>query len=1119
MPAVVRVLCGPARSGKTQRLLDRYRTLAREAPGAVLWLAPTRRALEGVRRQLAETGGGLTANLFTFQDFADEIVRCNDATVRPLSHLQRRLLAEELVAELHARGQLGHFHRIIDTRGFGESVFALLAELKQNEIWAGDFSRAVVRRALTAPGGQILPKEEQCALLYGAYQERLVRHRLFDLEGRFWYARELLHRKVRRPFEHVRAVFLDGCTDFTRTQGEILTEVAGWIEELWVTLPDDASADRAETFRRSRATLARLQPLTPVVERLPRADRARRNGAGGEGEHVPCGLAHLERELFRPLKQVNRATDAAGLLLIEAPGAVGETRMVARQIKRLLLEGVQPDDILVTLRNLAPYADLVREVFAEYGIPHDVEGTEPILRNPAIATLLRALRLPDEEWSFAQVTALLRSGYFRPDWPAARVCPDIAQHGEALLRLLGEPRGRDVYLRAVRRWAESVPPALEDEQAEQSRRQRTHELAKRCRAFLEQFFHTWDAAPLRAPLADHVAWLHRLTGELGLARAAAASTADAAALAYLGDELQRWLRLDQGFHPDGRPLERSQFHRLLTTLAAEAGLARTPRGPGRVRVLSAPLARALHADHVFVMGLGEGSFPRLAAESFFDEQERQALRQEGLAFPPLEDLLSDEMLLFYQVVTRARRRLVLSYPAVDEKGQALLPSSFLERLRDCFAPGAVPRETRRMLIEGYDRDSPLSPAELRVQAALHGEGLKDHGWRPVGGAPETSPPGHHPWALDSPPDLCANLADAAELARLRFHAADHNSYDGLLRDPAVIAEVRRMFGPERILSPTALENYIACPFKFYLDNVLRLEPLEEPSEEIESTDRGLAFHRALARLHTQLRQAGVHEPAEEVDAHLAQRLAEAIDECAVRASPAGAALWRLEGQRLQRMARRYRPHWQKFVEPWVPRGVRPRPEFFEVGFGLPAADGEAMHGPLVIADGDVEVRVSGRIDRVDVADLPGGGVGFWIIDYKTGRAAYYTGGDLKEFRKLQLMLYALAVEQVLLAAKEARPLGMAYWLVTDSGPKVALPAWPQRHVAWLDEAEAWRKVRQTLRQWIVTLVTRIRGGEFPLRPRSEHCSQTCDYAQVCRISQVRAVVEKKAWQLPLPVIG
>ena len=119
------------------------------------------------------------------------------------------------------------------------------------------------------------------------------------------------------------------------------------------------------------------------------------------------------------------------------------------------------------------------------------------------------------------------------------------------------------------------------------------------------------------------------------------------------------------------------------------------------------------------MGMGERGFPRLnAPEPFFDEAERQALRQAGLDISCMSDLMAEEMLLFYQIVTRAQRRLVLSYPAVDERGQALLPSSFLSAVLDCFDSGTVPVERRSMLIEGYDRDEPLAPAEYRVQLAM-----------------------------------------------------------------------------------------------------------------------------------------------------------------------------------------------------------------------------------------------------------------------------------------------------------------------------------------------------------------------------------------------------------------
>jgi hypothetical protein len=142
-------------------------------------------------------------------------------------------------------------------------------------------------------------------------------------------------------------------------------------------------------------------------------------------------------------------------------------------------------------------------------------------------------------------------------------------------------------------------------------------------------------------------------------------------------------------------------------------------------------------------------------------------------------------------------------------------------------------------------------------------------------------------------------------------------------------------------------------------------------------------------------------------------------------------------------------------------------------------------------------------------------VGFWIIDYKTGRASHYTGTDLAEFRRLQLTLYALAVEAVLLAGQQARPLGMAYWLVGEGGPKVALPG--RNATGWLEDRGRWPAVRRQLERWVLTLVRNIRSGAFPLEPRSEHCTQTCSFGQVCRITQARSV--GKTWTLPLPVVG
>ncbi len=420
MTAAVHVLCGPARTGKTRRMIERYRVCLADTPGGALWIGPTVRAVEALReRLLAETAALCCPRLCTFQDVVQEIVRINDPEARPLTAAQRRLLAEDVIAELSGGGRLAHFADVADARGFTDGVLGLLTDLQRNAVPPEDFARR-------AGAGD---KQRQCAQLYAHYQGELQRQNLHDSDGTAGRACDLLRRGLRRPFDEVRAVFVDGFSDFTRPQHEFLELLCRWVEELWVALPGEADGQRADLFARPRETLERLRRLVSGGRQPPDSTSSQRPSAGISGltpPARPAGLLHLERQLFRPIRAVEQSADPAGVSLIEAPGVLGEARLVVRRIKRLLLDGAAADDILVVVRDVSPYADVLTEVFDEYGVPVEVDGVEPLTRNPAAALLLRAARLLDDDWPFAGVTALLRNTYFRPRWPEADG-PDLPQ--------------------------------------------------------------------------------------------------------------------------------------------------------------------------------------------------------------------------------------------------------------------------------------------------------------------------------------------------------------------------------------------------------------------------------------------------------------------------------------------------------------------------------------------------------------------------------------------------------------------------------------------------------------------------------------------------------------------
>jgi ATP-dependent helicase/nuclease subunit B len=1105
MAATVHILYGPTGSGKTARLLAEYHQRAQAGLGAALWLAPTGRAAEAVLQRLLDhpqSGSKaphalLCPQVITLADFAAELIRHNNPAGRPLSPVEQRLIIAELVARQHQRGDLSYFASIAETAGFAEAVLGFLDELNELGMRPDEFSRVASEAGGRGSGRPT--KLRQCAELFRHYQRQLDKEFLLGGPAQIQRAARLIHQGKTTPFDGVRSVFLDGFVEFTTAEKALVRELSAWVEELWVALPGDEEARRKELFTHAaqlRGWLEEVAPAARFVTHSPATDAR------------PTGIRHLERALFVERPEV--AADGAGLELIEAPGAVGEARLVARRIVGLLLEGVPPGQIVVTQRDLTGSLDLLEEVFAEYRIPVDMEEARPLLANSAVKTLLRAVRLPDEGWPFAGVTTLLRSNYLDPEWPECLQEPDVARHAEGLLRLVGEPRGREAFLKAVEVWADSPPEGLEDESAEEPQRLRKARLARQCRPFLSRFFCAWDELPTSATFGEFTAWLKRFALDIGLMRSIQTATDDKWALERLWEELERWACRDQGTGLGGRSLTRAEFVQLLSTAASARILARTAPGPNHVRVVPADDARYLEADYLFLIGLGEGSFPDLSAPlSLLDDGDRIALRQAGLPVPHPSELLAQEQLLFYQLVTLPRKGLVLSYAAVDEKGQDELPSSFLRAVRDCFMPGAIPVKRQRMLIEGVTIEPPLSAAERRVRWAIN---YRDRPFQlaevPENGLPE---------------DLQANIRAAAQMAAARFGSEEYGPFDGRLSNPALEDELAAVVGREKVFSPTALEAYVACPFRFFMGHVLRLEPLEEPSEEVEHTRRGAAVHRALSRFHRRQRERHPEWLADAVipegaEVELLDELDRAIAEYMDRApSPASKELWRLEGERLKRSARKYRGHWQAFLEPWRKQGAIPRPHHLEAAFGPPrgdgpSADGQATAPHLTIHVGNVEVRIGGRIDRIDVAEIADG-LGFWVIDYKTGRSAYHTGKELERFEKLQLPLYALAAERLFFAGQQARPVGLAYWMVTEKGPKPALPT-GREALAWLVSAERWQRFREQLQSWVVDLAGRMRQGMFPLAPRSEQCTTTCPFGETCRITQSRAT--RKVWDLVLP---
>ncbi|MGN6216703.1 MAG: UvrD-helicase domain-containing protein, partial [Solirubrobacterales bacterium] len=216
--------------------------------------------------------------------------------------------------------------------------------------------------------------------------------------------------------------------------------------------------------------------------------------------------------------------------------------------------------------------------------------------------------------------------------------------------------------------------------------------------------------------------------------------------------------------------------------------------------------------------------------------------------------------LFHVAATRARERLILSGVVKPEPGNGTKPGTpVIERLVDALG---VPR----------DADSTL----------------------PV--APPAPRPGLEAEFEPSEIAVRVNLPSPERAAELRQTRRPPAAERELGEGPPPLVERRPPVVPSRPLSYTAISAYEECPYRFYMERVLGLAPIDQsaPSDDAlsapeERTARGAAVHALL-----EWSQAnGWAEPSEE----LALRHAAAAGVGGGIPSPDTARAWRAGGCR------------------------------------------------------------------------------------------------------------------------------------------------------------------------------------------------------------------------------
>ena len=526
------------------------------------------------------------------------------------------------------------------------------------------------------------------------------------------------------------------------------------------------------------------------------------------------------------------------------------------------------------------------------------------------------------------------------------------------------------------------------------------------------------------------------------------------------------------------PVDVTEVRLVLENRLSQLVVRPSGRRYGKVYVATIEEARGLAFDVVFIPGLAEKIFPQKVVEDpLLLDDARKAL---GADLPTNDDRTAEERLALRLAVGAASRRVVLSYPRVDvEQARPRTPSFYgLEVLR--VAEGELRdfhylAETAAKKVEARmgwpapaQRKDAIDEAEYAL-ALLESVLLKS----------EDATVGEAHYLLSSND----HLARALRFRGRRWLKA-WKSADGLVDPPEeALVAIREHALDKRSFSPTALQNFAACPYRFLLSAVHRLAPREEPAaiEDLDPMTRGSLVHEVQFRLLTKLRDAKdkdgkpasllpVTKPRLDIArAMLDEVLAEVAAEEHERLNPAIERVWK---DTMDGIAADLREWLRRMPEEpdWTPA-------YFELSFGLKdrrEQDAVSKDEPVVL---DAGIQLRGSIDLVEKDDNGR----LRATDYKTGKVRAKKGDVIANGEILQPVLYALTIEK-LFAGRDVKEGRLYYCTATGDFTKVDIP---------LDE-----DARAAARLVAKTIGDAISSGFLPAAPAKDACKY-CDFRAVC----------------------
>ena len=690
-----------------------------------------------------------------------------------------------------------------------------------------------------------------------------------------------------------------------------------------------------------------------------------------------------------------------------------EADRAAAYILQLVREhGYRFGDIVVVCNDTGLRSGVIRRTFVRWGIPVFIDQKRKVIQHPVVGFLLSLLEIIGSGYRDSAVMQLIKSGFLGLAEEEQDALENYVQQFKIRGTLWKKPFSRmgDNYtaedLNRFNELREQVVSVIETARDRIGKYNTAGEKIKGLYGFLADDF----------MMEDRIEAMAKAQQEAGFLDGAAETGQSWNVICRIFDQIVETVGEER---LSGRALRQ-----IVEAGLAEMQIGIVPVNPDSVLVGTMQRTRVGRVKALLVLGANEGLLPlQKTDEGLLSEREKAVLEEMDLQFSRTDDMVKqEERLAIYRTLSQPEERLYVSCSRIDETGGELRPSAVLRELEQFLQSRA---ESDASVVLGDLEDSPVPEIAVSPKGAISyltdafreylEDGKLDEDWLYAG--------------------LWYGSHEPEELERIRRGMEfdnKQNALGGQLADALYRGDRRAIEA-----SASRLEKYSGCPFAHFISYGLRPEDLRV--FEMGPREIGDIYHECIMKLSQRLTAGedsfqgldAVPIAITDPDSRWMKITQEECREEIRRILQEETGTYR-EGLLSSGRNESYRT--ERIVDicsrvAWAMIGQVRRGRIREMYFEQPFARG-AQLPPIRVTAGEHEVLIKGKIDRMDVLEMPehedGLETAVRIVDYKTGGDSV----DVEHFRsgyKLQLMLYLKAATQ----KQEVKPAGVFLFKIRE----------------------------------------------------------------------------------------